>query len=33
MFGFNSTIRVVCMICRNTFLVNEGMFNPNDNGL
>ena len=27
-FGFDKTIKVACMICHNTFPVNEGMVDP-----
>jgi hypothetical protein len=33
MFGFNSTIKVACVICKRTFPVNEGMVDPKDTGL
>ncbi len=32
MFGFDKTIKVACMICHNTFPVNEGMVDPGDRG-
>ena len=32
MFGYDQVIRVACMICGNTFPVNEGMVDPSDSG-
>ena len=32
MFGYDQIIRVACMICGNTFPVNEGMVDPSDSG-